>query len=206
MFSSPPAAVRSPNAVRTSIVALSLLWVCLATPPSASGEAFSSPDGIWTAVEQVPFPERFSPPTEFAAARLDLLGLLSVLAAAPTTERPGASARTYLPLPDGELMEVTVQQSSAVEPEIAALFPELQTFVFQSTLELGISGRLAVGPGGLYVLGRGPNQMLRVEPVQTVEGVFYVSYFGRNRTKGKGGLDVESAREPHGACGELQRM
>ena len=204
MFSSPPVAGHWPGAACTSVFLLPLLCGFAATAPVAQAGAFSSPDGLWTPAEQVQLPQRFSPPTEFAASRLDLSGFLSALVAAPsgTTGPGGSPARVYLPLPNGELVEIAVKQSGEIERELAALFPELQTFEFESSPDRGISGSVAVGPGGVYVLAQGPNQMLRVEPVQTDEGVLYLSYFNRNRTEREGRHELEMTRDTQGACGE----
>lgn len=129
--------------------------------------------GLWTAVDRVPFPSSASPPTDYAAARLDLAAFL---------DRIGAEAPTVdLPLPDGSFARVVVRAQSPMAPEIAAAFPDLQNYVFRS-LDGGVTGRLTMGPGGVYVSGRGENGLLRIAPIQTGNGVYYVSFFDCNRT------------------------
>lgn len=132
-------------------------------------------DGLWTAVQSVPFSSESSPPTAYAGARLDLADLLRRI-----VDRSGQAAM-QLPLPDGAYSEILVRIEPSVAPEIAAVFPELESYRFEST-DGKFTGRLAVGPGGVYFVGRGADRLLRVEPVQTARGVFYVSYFNRDRT------------------------
>lgn len=134
------------------------------------------PSALWTPVQSVPFPAKASPPTEYAAARLDVGKLLSRIAA------EGEPAEIRLPLPDGSYTGVTVRARTAVSPEIAAAFPDLQSYSFRSA-DGRVSGQLSVGPGGVYFYGQAPNRLLRVEPVQTPDGVYYLSYFDCDRTE-----------------------
>lgn len=152
-----------------------LLLTGLASAPSpvvAVGPG--SPDGFWSAVEAVPFPRHASPPTAYAAARLDLQSFLMRM-------RGSSAVNAHLPLPDGTFARVTIRAGLAMGPELVAAFPDLQTFTFESE-DSAISGRLTVGPGGIYVFGQAPNRLLRIEPVQTAQGVFYLSFFDCDRT------------------------
>jgi hypothetical protein len=168
-------------------VALAFVLV-LAWTGAVLAQSSSSPDGLWTIVDEVPFPERFQAPTSFSAATLDLAGFAAAVAEAPR-ETPGplpASTMTYLLLPDGTFTQIAVEQSPVLDPDSAAMHPEIQTYAFESLPDRAISGRLTVGPGGLYVFAQAPDRLLRVEPVQTDEGVFYLSYFDRDRTDDAG--------------------
>ena len=143
-------------------------------PSSVLAIGPESPDGYWSAVETVPFPVHVSPPTAYAAARLDVSSFLLKMRSAP-------AAPAHLPLPDGSFVQVTVRSDATVDPEIVAAFPDLHTFTFESA-DGKVRGRLRVGPGGIYVSGQAPNRLLRIEPVQTAQGVFYLSFFDCDRT------------------------
>lgn len=131
-----------------------------------------SEHGLWTIVDSVPFAPSASPPTDYAAARLDVAAFL---------DRIGAGEpRIELPLPDGSFIVVSVRALSPLASEISAAFPDLESYVFES-LDGELAGRLTLGPGGVFVNGKGRNALLRIEPVQTSGGVFYVSFFDCNR-------------------------
>ena len=87
-------------------------------------------------------------------------------------------------MPDGSFIEIAVRQSKLVDGEIAVMFPELQTFAFVAVTDRDITGRINVGPGGAFISAQAPDRLLRIEPVQTEDGAFYLSYYDRDRTAG----------------------
>lgn len=144
-----------------------------------------SPDGLWTVLDQVEFPPRFPVPEEFTALSLDEAALDAILDSAPR-ENFGActeDGQVWLPLPGGRFALVALSESPLMEAGLAAMFPEIQTFVFCGAN----TGRLTRYLSGAFVAGQTDSGMWNIEPVETASGRVYISYFDRHRTDG---LDI----------------
>src|SRR5690606_2161352 len=65
------------------------------------------------------------------------------------------------------------------------MFPEIKTYAFESRGSPHVAGHMAVGPGGVHVAAQTMHGLMRLEPVQTVDGMtVYLSYLDANRTDG----------------------
>jgi hypothetical protein len=142
-----------------------------------------SPDGLWQVLDDVEFPERYSPPTSFVALRLDGALLETLLANAPRETFGPIPPHTqiWMPVASGGFAQVSVAQSQLMEPSLASQFPEIKTYVFGGA---GIAGHFGLGPSGTHLSGQTGTGLWRVEPVETAAGRVYVSYFDQDRTDG----------------------
>ena len=142
-----------------------------------------SPDGLWQVLEDVEFPPRHELPTSFVALSLDELLLDEILAGAPPESFGPIPPDTliWLPLASGGFSESAVAQSLMMERELASEFPEIGTYVFYGD---GIAGHFARGPSGTHLSAQTAGGLWRVEPVETVSGRVYISYFDQDRTDG----------------------
>lgn len=165
---------------RFAALLLSLFATCVAFP--ARGQ--SSPDGLWQVEHNAQFPPRYSPPSALNALRLDA-GRLGARIETVPRETFGPIPRAVLlslPLPDGSFATVAMAETQMMEPALAAQFPQIRTYIFDS--QGGVTGQMALGPRGVFVTAQTPAGLVRVEPVETSAGRIYVSYFDRHRTDG----------------------
>jgi reprolysin-like metallo-peptidase family M12B/hemolysin type calcium-binding protein len=147
------------------------------------GDPTRSPDGLWQALDEVEFPESYSPPTSFVALSLNGALLEALLANAPreTFGPIPPQTQSWLPLAAGGFAQASVAQSQLMEAALASQFPQIKTYVFAGE---GIAGHLVLGPSGAHLSAQIGTELWRVEPVETVAGRVYVSYFDRDRTDG----------------------
>ena len=153
---------------------------------SGNTEAAASPDGIWTIVEDVDFPDGFSPPTEYTAATLDWSMLQAILAMAPPEgELTTDGVPLTMPMPDGGFAFFTVSSTLMMERALANMFPEIASYRFVSVEAPTVSGHMLTGMMKFYATGDSVDGLLRIEPVMTPEGTVYLSFFDENRTDGR---------------------
>lgn len=175
-----------------AILLLVLAAVVAACKSLAPGDVRVSPDGLWTVLEEVELPERFSAPSTFVALSLDEAALAKKLAYAPreTFGRIPRTTRVWLPLPFGQeaprsagdlFAESAAVRSQLMEPALAARFPQISTYVFAGD---GGAGHLAVEPNGIHIASQTGSGLWWVEPVETAAGRVYLAYLDRNRTDG----------------------
>lgn len=167
----------------------SLLIALLLFASGTTGQSPPSPPvSPWMPTGDIVFPPGYSPPRAFVGATLDLGRLESALADAPREQlgMTDPTVRILVPLPDGAFSEVGVVRTQLMEAALAAMFPAIRTYAFES---LGggphVAGHMAVGPGGVHVSAQTMDGLMRLEPVQTADGMMvYLSYLDRNRTDG----------------------
>lgn len=141
-----------------------------------------SPDGVWTAVEEVEFPEGFHPPAHYAAMTLNRNLLEDLLANAPreTFGPIPPDAEIFVPMPDGFFGLLPAAETRLMEPLLTGMFPEIRSYILR--LEGGaFGGHLALGPERIRFAGRLGNEMLLIEPVATDQGLVYLSFLERDR-------------------------
>jgi hypothetical protein len=175
------------------------LGLTIFTPVCASGQVPPGPASPWTPAGDVVFPPGFSPPTDFTALTLDFTALTAALEHAPREQLGVINPTTplTLPLPDGGTSEVGVVLTQMMEPALAAMFPTIKTYAFESLSGPHVGGHLAIGPGRARLVAQTMDGLLLLEPVQTEGGVVYVSYLDRDRTDGLNDLTEPADRDHH---------
>jgi len=181
-----------------SILSLSLL---LAGVDRAAAQAPpADPVAPFTVLDEVEFPEGSSPPDGFTGLSLDLGMLMAALEDAPR-ERLGVvdpTVRMLVPLPDAGLSEVGVVRTQMMEPELAAMFPEIRTYAFESLSGPRLVGHLAIGPGRIRIAARTLQGLMYLEPIAAHGPVgddpVYISYLDADRTDGLNDLSEPGDR------------
>ncbi len=139
--------------VLVAVVTAALLPVVLATPAGAA----PSPDGgIFTPLPD--FTARDTEqarvvPLESAAHRIDLTGLAARLALAPSgrqVRRGAEPLELALPDPTGALATFRIQQSSVMQPRLAARHPEIRTYAGVGVTDPTSTIRLDLTPMGFH--------------------------------------------------------
>lgn len=171
----------------------SLLVALLAHPvPEAIAQSAPPVPAPWTVAEEVVLPPEHSPPREFVALALDFDALAAALAEVPR-EQPGVldpTVRIMMPLPGGAMSEVAVVATQMMEPALAAAFPEIRTYAFESLGRPRVVGHLAIGLGRARASAQTGDGIMRLDPVETAAGVVHLSYLDRHRTDGLNDLHV----------------
>lgn len=185
---------RTMRATMIVVIAVFMLTACFeessneqAASVTAAHYPKTSPDNIWTIIEPPQFPTDYSPPTEFAVATVDEVALQALLSSAPPelSRNPASSPATMsLPLPDENFALFDIASTEMMEAALAAQFPQLHTYRFDSVDEPTVSGHLTTGLSKLYATGQSVDGLLRIDPVMSRIGLVYVVYYDRHRTDG----------------------
>lgn len=147
--------------------------------------AQSSPDGIWLefgagsqqgAGKSVPATARI--------VRLNRAALVRVLNRAPLEGQVSLAERGQiltLPMPDGSFARFRLEESPAMEPGLAARFPEIKSYRGQGVDEPAMTMRCDWSPNGFHALVLTGNQTVNIHPLGDAGAGgsdIYASYFG----------------------------
>ena len=139
---------------------------------------------IWHSLDVIPSSPTDAPSylsiNKFAAWNLDTPALRTQLAAAPLEFTAAAAATPLLftvPSPTGELQRFSLIESPIMEPELAALFPEIHTYAGQGIDDPAATVRLDLTPQGFHAQVLSPNGTYYVDPYYHLEDRVYASYY-----------------------------
>jgi hypothetical protein len=133
-----------------ALLTVGFLPAVMQTPAGAADPLFAPLRGFELADEKV----RVAP-RKYAVTRVDLARLRATLRAAPA-EGSSAGLVFAVPRPDGRVERFRVQQTSVLEPELAAAHPELATYAGRGVDNPKLSVVLDVTPMGFHAAVRGP--------------------------------------------------
>lgn len=158
-----------------------------------------TPPSPWTPAGDIAFPPDYSPPTAFVGLTLNFGALTAALEDAPREQfgMVNPSVMIHLPLPDATFADVGVVRTQMMEPGLAAMFPEIKTYAFESLSGPHVAGHIAVGPGRARVAAQTMEGLMYLEPVETPDGLVYLSYLDKNRTDGLNDLIEPPDRSDH---------
>jgi len=135
-----------------------------------SRESLPARGGAW----EIPLPRHFR------ALEVDVSALESLLARAPA-ERSAAAATAplllALPYPDGTDRLFRVEESPILEPELAARFPEIRTFVAQGIDDPTATARLSLTSLGFHAMVLSTAGTVFVDPYRRWDARYVLSYF-----------------------------
>ncbi len=144
-------------------------------------QALPARGGAW----EIPLPRRFR------ALEVDVKALENLLERAPA-ERSAAAATAplllALPYPDGTDRLFRVEESPILEPELAAGFPEIRTFVAQGIDDPTATARLSLTSLGFHAMVLSATGTVFVDPYRRWDARYVLSYF------------KDQARKPAGAA------
>ena len=104
--------------------------------------------GIWRDVSPAQLGARTA--TEVRWFQADDQALRSVLFKAPHETSGRLDYQVPIPMPDGSLVQFSVQESPIMAPELAAKYPEIRTFKVFGVDDKSVSGRIDITPLGFH--------------------------------------------------------
>jgi uncharacterized repeat protein (TIGR01451 family) len=166
---------------------LTILLVALAVAPSLSLFAQTSlHPNPWRTVgppaRALPAEAYWVTPPQFRPVSLDHEAMRAELAAAPL-EAAGvtsaAPAIITLALPDGTDQQFRIVESPVMAPELAAIFPEIKTYLGQGIDDPSATVRLDLTPAGFHAQILSPRGAVYIDPHLRDRSV-YASYYKRD--------------------------
>ncbi|GAB3260944.1 M12 family metallo-peptidase [Nocardioides dilutus] len=172
-------------------LALGLTASMLGAVPTAAGSASPAAapavDDLFTPLGGLSLtgPKVRVEPTSYSAFRLDVAGLRTELAQAPTAEAAGvggdAAFEVEIPDPSGELQRFAVVETAVGEPGFEARHPEIRTYAGNAIDDTSLSVRMDVTPMGFHASVRRPGGVgaWYVDPAFSRRGeTRHLSYYG----------------------------
>ena len=148
-------------------------------------------------------------PGRFRALEVDVKALASLLGRAPVERSAEAAAAEpvllAIPYPDGTDRLFRVEESPVLEPELAARFPEIRTFVAQGIDDPTASARLSFTPLGFHAMVLSASGTVLIDPYRRWDARYVLSYFKREARKPAGpgfrcGVNEEMQEEAESAA------
>ncbi|MBK8905883.1 MAG: DNRLRE domain-containing protein [Anaerolineaceae bacterium] len=149
---------------------------------SAAPVGAQSADGMWQDVDETslrPAGERVIVPTAYRTVSLDWAALNTVLAQAPAS-LGGGNVVLWLPLPNGEYGRFQIIKTAVMHPDLAAKFPEIQTYAGVGIDDPTAYARLDSTPKGFHAMILSGNGRVFIDPYTTENIDLYQSYFARD--------------------------
>ncbi|MFH1419294.1 MAG: reprolysin-like metallopeptidase, partial [Planctomycetota bacterium] len=174
-----------------TIVALLLLTIgyegaAVGSPPQPAHPSVSH-DGVWHGVTRDSLDqmagEAWVRPEVFQAFRLDAEALAGTLAGAPlerSDETSWSRAEIALPMPDGTYARFDFVEAPIMEPELAAKFPEIRTYLGQGIQDPMASVRFDWTPAGFHAQILSPSGAVYIDPYNRDDSALHVSYYKRD--------------------------
>jgi len=161
----------------------------LGIAPRNTGAADPAPvsdDGLWLAVHDLPQlaeDDVSVRPRQFRGFRLDPEALVGTLAQAPkefSAQAMRAPQMFTLPTPDGVFSRFIIEESPIMEPELAAKFPEIRTYIGRGIDDPSAGLRCDWTPAGFHAQVLSPSGAFYIDPYQRDDVRLYVSYYKRD--------------------------
>jgi len=162
------------------------LSFALATAALAQPADQISPDGVWQLVAEPPTVAGAEPwiqPEAGQTVVLDRDALTDVLSLAPlefSDEADAGWAEIQLPNPLGGFDRFRFVESPVMEPELAAKFPEIRTFLGQGINDPAAALRFDRTPQGFHAQVLSPGGAWYIDPLWRGNDEVYTSYFKRD--------------------------
>ncbi|MBI4749273.1 MAG: hypothetical protein HY774_12340 [Acidobacteria bacterium] len=137
----------------------------------------SSEDGLWHTVKTDFSPGSANPqsPT-FHSFTLNQKLLEQLLSQVSLSARPEQRPVLSVPMPDGTYSRFGIYETSVMEPELAAKFPEIRTFAGKGIDDAGANLRLTQSPQGFHFNVLSNQGMVTIRPKAGPEGNLYLVY------------------------------
>jgi hypothetical protein len=162
-----------------SLATLLLLILGLSSPAvSTAADAM-----IWWPISERTIPRQGARPIvprAYRTFRLDQAALRARLAAAPLEYSAAAARATVtlpLPLPDGTFGQFAIMESPIMEPGLAALFPEIKTYLGQGIDDSSATVRFDLTPAGFHAMILSEAGTIFIDPYSRADTAHYISYF-----------------------------
>lgn len=127
--------------------------------------------------------QRLIVPSAYRLVKVDLSQLQAQLATAPLAGSRSQELILELPLPDGDFGRFQVINAPIMEPELAAQYPQLQTYTAQGLDDPTATARLDLTPAGFHAYIQSADGEIYIDPYQTNDTIHYISYDKANFVK-----------------------
>ncbi|PSR11814.1 MAG: hypothetical protein C7N36_14640 [Bacteroidetes bacterium] len=141
-------------------------------------------DFQFIAEQQVQLPataEVYFPLSTYRTLRVELAAVRQHLQAAPAEsarELAKSTATIALPLPDGRTQAYRVVESSVLQPETQARWPQLRTYRLLNVDDSRYTGRLSVTPRGVTAVMNSAKGLIFIEPYAADALPYHLVYYG----------------------------
>lgn len=171
------------------------MLVVFSLPPIASA-------AIWEDVDvSVARRAANAEPVYYRALRANPDALKQALAAAPLEFTSNRGAELLLPMPDGTMQRFEVEKSPIMAPELAARYPEIQTYRVRGLDNPAASGRLDLTPAGFHGMISIASRTIFIDPDGTGG---YRSYYKQDYVAAK--VATGEVPTPHCGVDEVDRF
>lgn len=148
---------------------------------TAASDGAESADGMWQDVDEAtmrPAGERVIIPTVYRTVSLDWAVLNSLLIDVPESlAEADAGVILSLPLPNGDYGRFRIFHAPVMHPDLAAKFPEIQTFSGSGIDDPTATVRLDTTPKGFHAMILSQNGRVFIDPYSNEDIDLYQSYF-----------------------------
>ncbi|MGI8641390.1 MAG: reprolysin-like metallopeptidase, partial [Pyrinomonadaceae bacterium] len=120
-------------------------------------------------------------PEKYLVFRLNKTALTKLLAEAPAEFTEAVQEKSVimeLPMPDGTFARFRIEESSVLEPDLAARFPEIKSYRGQGIDDASLTTRFDWTPQGFHALILSGSETINLEPAGKSDSSLYVSYYG----------------------------
>jgi hypothetical protein len=158
------------------------VWILcsIALTSTSVGAQTAAESGVWTSTGRTQDLAKKVGPRKYAAHSLSVARLREAMRRAPveSLNSPRTSDVVVpVPMPDGSLERVAIQESSIFSPELQALYSDMHTYRAVGVDHPQIQGRLDFTPLGFHAMLFTPEGDVFVDPAQRGDDSNYISYW-----------------------------
>jgi hypothetical protein len=153
------------------------------------GFAQTSSERLWSNVDEsqiVTVGERHIVPQLYRTIKLDVTGMRNFLSEAPlefSDETRSKPITLSLPMPDGSMQKFSIVESPIMEPELAAKYPEIKTYMGKGIDDLYASVRFDFTVHGFHAMILSPEGNTFIDPYSLGDIENYISYYTKDFIK-----------------------
>ena len=150
---------------------------------TAAPSGAQSADGIWQDVDEATLRisgGRVIVPTAYRTLALDWTALNDLLADAPDGLAEANETILVLPLPNGEYGRFQIYKAAVMHPDLAAKFPEIQTYAGVGLDDSSAYARLDTTPKGFHAMILSADGRVFIDPYSTDGIDLYQSYYAND--------------------------
>ena len=138
---------------------------------------------VWSDVSEAQVPasgDRWIIPSSYRTIALDRAALTAILQAAPLEGSANAQSVDVileLPLPEGEHGRFRIMESPIMEPELAAKYPEIRTYLGQGVDDTSATLRFDLTPTGFHAAIHSVQGRIYIDPYSRGDVTHHISYY-----------------------------
>ncbi len=155
----------------------------------------AQPAAAWEHLEKLPQrrggQEQLVHPQKFRTLRMNPVAIRQLLNRAPREAANGRmedSEEISLPMPDGTMAKFRFAETVMMEPELAAKFPEIKTYLGQGIDDPSATVRFDINPGGFHAQIFSPRGAVYIDPYFSNDAETHVSFYKRDYARDAAGF------------------